>query len=241
MTSAAERRLAVSMAEAGRLAGQPIQEITPSRRDLLQYVATQRTTLAVLARLTAAPRDELVLRAVALDDAEVAGLVVGALDDGISTADLRAVSAAVTAPLLRDVPVLDVTQIYFARLHGADAVVVPLVEHDESALRELSAVASSLHMTVVAEISNETHLDAAQILPRAALGLHCLTADGRIDVQRTIALARGLPRERVLIALADSRSAAEADLLRGHVDALVTAALPHSTDLQEAVAGLAQG
>jgi indole-3-glycerol phosphate synthase len=241
MVSATDRRLAASKAEAGRLEGQPIQEITPSRRDLLQYVTTQRSELAVLARLTAAPRDELVARAVALDEAEVAGLVVSALDDGISSADLCAVSTAVTAPILRDVPILDATQIYFARLHGADAVVVPLAEHDESALRELAAVASSLHMTVVVEIGDETQLDAAQILPRAALGLYCATAGGGIDVQRTVALSRGLPQDRVLIALADSSGAAEADLLRGHVDALVATALSGSVDLQGALARLAQG
>src|SRR5579862_588046 len=147
------RRLAASREEVRQLAGQSISEVTPSRRDFAQYVTTQRHELAVIARLawTPAPsdRDAVIDCARACDDGEVAALAVATEPDGLSMDDLAAIAAAVTAPVLRDAPTIDPSQLYYARLHGVDAAVYPASLLDEDALRELAAVASSLHMASI--------------------------------------------------------------------------------------------
>src|SRR5438105_10731213 len=103
-------RLAASREEARRLVGQPVSEVTPSRRDFARYVATQKQELAVMARLTATPPRpvaDLVAYARACDDAEVAALAVVTGADGLSADDMAAIAAATTAPILRDDLILE--------------------------------------------------------------------------------------------------------------------------------------
>ena len=67
MSRARAALLAASNAEAKKLVGRAIQEVTPSRRDFLQYVATQRSELAVIARISAGARAAVLERARACD------------------------------------------------------------------------------------------------------------------------------------------------------------------------------
>lgn len=226
-----ERRMVASATEAAQLQNQPIVEVTPSRRDFLQYVTTGRDELAVVARLGRAAVTDLVARAQACDDAEVAGLVIGALEDGLSADEARAVSELVAAPILRDVPVLAASQIYFARLLGADAVVLPASAADPVTLREWQAVASSLHMAVVIEVVNTAQLDQAlRLSPRAVIGVACVDPAGAVDVAATLALAAQVPTQRVSLALPDVGALADADRLRGAVDAVVVGAWLANSD-----------
>ena len=135
--------------------------------------------------------------------------------------DMAAIAAATTAPILRDALVVDPSQLYYARLHGADAALLPAAELDAATLHELVTIASSLHMASVIEVLTAADLDGALHLPHVLLGLDCRAANGRLDVVRTQQLARQVPRSRPVIVLPELGSAAECDALRGLCDAVM--------------------
>jgi indole-3-glycerol phosphate synthase len=237
--------LAASREEAARLGGQRLSEITPSRRDFAQYVATQKQELAIIARFAptaVAERDvaQIVANARACDDAEVAALAVATGSDGFPLEVLEAVAASTTAPVLRDDLLVDPAQLYASRLHGADAGIFPAGDLPAGALCELVTVASSLHMASIIEVLTAADLHAIASLPHVLIGLHCETADGRLDIQRTTELARAVPSHCTVIALSEVHSAAECAKLRGYCDAVVAGDLLSGTDVAAAIRGLVE-
>jgi len=240
-----ERILAGSRAEAAQLAGQRLSEVTPSRRDFAQYVDTQKQDLAVIARLGTLPGwpiAQLVAHARACDDADVAALAVVTGAAGRPLGDLAAVADNTTAPILRDDLIVSPSQLYHARLHGADAGIFPAADIDGAALHALVSVASSLHMASVVEVQSAADLAAALDLPHALIGLRCLGADGRLDLARTLQLAHQVPAQRTLICLPEVQSSAECAQLRGACDAVVVGEVLVATAdvaavLQEMLAG----
>lgn len=240
-----ERILAASRAEAAQLAGQGLSEVTPSRRDFAQYVDTQKQDLAVIARIgTLAdwPIAQLVAHARACDDADVAALAVVTGAAGRSLGDLAAVADGTTAPILRDDLIVSPSQLYHARLHGADAAIFPAADIDGAALHALVGVASSLHMASVVEVLSVVTLAAALGPPHALIGLRCLGSDGRLDLARTLELARQVPAQRTVICLPEVQSSAECAQLRGACDTVVVGEVLVATDdvaaaLQELLAG----
>jgi indole-3-glycerol phosphate synthase len=214
--------LAACNSELRQLAGQGVSEVTPSRHDFGLYVSTQRQGLAVIARLASGPRAALIDLARVCDKAEVAALSL-ALGDDLSLTDVAAVAHAITAPIMREAFVVDANQLYHARLHGADAALFPVAELGGDALRLLVAVASSLHMASIAEVRDAASLEVAMQLPRLLLGIACVANNGAIDVDATLALAAGAPQGSTIVVLPALSSVAEADALRGAVDAVVLA------------------
>ena len=234
-----QRRLAASRDEVRRLGVLSTCEVIPSRRDFAQYVATQRTALAVIAQLAYTPGDTratLIDYARACDDAEVAALAVATEPDGLSIDDMAAIAAAVTAPVLRDVLTIDPRQLYHARLHGADAAVLPANVLDAAALQGLVAVASSLHMASVVEVLTPADLEKALALPHVIVGLRCARRDGGLDLGQTHELARRVPPARTVIALPATAPGADYEAVRGVCDAVVVgAALRTAADVAAAV------
>jgi indole-3-glycerol phosphate synthase len=131
------------------------------------------------------------------------------------------VAAAVTAPLLRDDLCLDRQQVYQARLHGADAVLLPAGDLGAAALRDLAAIASSTHMASVVEVANSAQLGAALDLRTACIGLGCAGADGRADAARVAGLAARIPRQRVVLLLSEVAALDDLLPLAGVIDAAV--------------------
>jgi len=218
------RWLAEKRAEVTQLGEVRISEITPSRRDFRLYVATQRQELAVIARLqrrdAQAAHEEwldadLLAHARACDDAEVAALAVATdRQRGGSLDLLNAVAATTSAPILRDDLVLSASQLYDARLHGADAVVFPAAELADPAVAELIRVASSLHMASIVEVQSPT--DVAKVLTahQAVIGLNA-------DLQTMLDVAPRIPTNRMILALREPEAIADIRRLRGVVDAVV--------------------
>jgi len=238
--------LAEKRAEIATLADLPLTNIVPSRRDFTQFVATQKQGIALVPRLQrvnpASGRTWPDLRvtefARACDDAEAGALAVrtAALFGG-ALADLDAVAAAVSAPVLRDDLCLHRQQIYQSRLHGADAVVLPAADLDAALLRELVAVTSSMHMASVIEIADEAALDAAVDLPTACLGLACAGTDGHADRVRARALAARIPRHRTVLLLSEVAALDDLADLAGAIDAAIVGdALLDAVDPAAAIA-----
>lgn len=221
-----ERRvqLAESRAEIDRLAAQPLSEVTPSRRDFAQYIATQKQGLAVVARLgrnAAAKAEGLVAYAQACDDAEVAALMVAAGPSDLRLQDMATVAAGTTAPILRQSLVLDRSQIFAARLHGADAVILATREIDRADLDDLVAVTRSLHMAPVLEVVDSADLAIALTIPHLVLGLNCVDGSQKLDIAQTLEVAAQIPKQRSVLALPEIERLDDAARLVGHCDAIV--------------------
>ncbi len=216
-------QLAESLQEVARLGRQNISEVTPSRRDFAQYVATQKQGLAVVARLgrrAAACAGGLVAHAQACDDAEVAALAVATTE--LSLQDMASVAAATSAPILREALIVDRSQLYASRLHGADAVILAAAELGAEALRDLVAVARSMHMAPLIEVLTEAEVDDALGIAHAILGLRCERSDGRLDIDGTLRLAKRVPKQCTVLVLPEVQTPTEAAALAGHCDAVVT-------------------
>lgn len=209
-------RIEASRKEAVRLRGQGVSEVTPSRRSFSQYVAGSRDAPAVIARLTArAPgwnRKQLLAHAQACDDAEVAALSLSLLDD-LAADDLAAVAEAVTAPILREDPLLDANQLYHSRLHGTDAVVLPADVLDAAELSRLVDVAVSMHMSVVVECESRAAIEAALRWPYTLIGMRQLEAARE--------LGHFAPATRTIVLLAEIATREEYQATRGCCDAVI--------------------
>lgn len=246
-----QRWLAEKQAELADLAALSLTEIVPSRRDFTQFVATQKQSIALVARVQRAnpatggawPGLDVAAFARACDDAEAGALAVRtAAVFGANIADLDTVVAAVSAPVLHDDLCLHQPHVYQARLHGADAVVLPADALDGAAVRELAAVATSLHMASVVEVGGDAALAAALALPTACLGLSCAGAGGRADVQRVRALAAGVPRHRTVLLLDEVAALDDLLALAGVIDAAVVGdALLDAVDPAAALAAFLAG
>jgi len=221
------RWLQTKQAEIAALRGQPLREVTPSRRDLSLYVRAQRSDLAVIARVQRidpeSGRDwkslDLMAYAVTCDEAEVAALAVATDEQRNGSLDLlRTVAAATSAPVLRDDLILHPSQLYDARLHGADAAIFPAAELTADELHDLVGVADSLHMASVIEVQSTSDLARALDLGKAIIGIGA-------DLRTTRQLAREVPQNRTVVALQEPSGIEAIRSLRGHVDAVVVGPL----------------
>jgi len=224
-----QRALAASEEEVRRLTGQSFGNVSPCRRDFALHVGTQKQELAIIARLSARETEsdrvrataELVAHARACDDAEVAALAVATGAGGVSIQDLAAIAEATTAPVLRDDLIIHPSQLYYTRLHGADAAVLPLADLDDAAVETLVDTAHSLHMAVILELLGQAQVERALRQAHVLLGLRCTDRNGTLDLEDTRRLAEQLPCHRTSVALAEIRSAAEYNALQGVCDAVV--------------------
>jgi len=222
--------IAEKRAEIATLGDLPLTELTPSRRDFTQFVATGKRGIALVPRLQRSnperggewPSLDEVEFARVCDDADVAAIAVrtAALFGG-SADDLDAVAGAVSAPVLRDDLCLGELQVYQSRLRGADAVVVPAAELDTASLRELAATANSLHMTAVVAVETTEQLAVALALPGACIGLIGTGSAGRVDIRRARALGGAAPRQRTVLLLDEVEALDELLELAGVIDAAV--------------------
>ena len=76
-------------------------------------------------------------------------------------ADLDRVRAAVALPVLRKEFILDPYQVYEARAHGADAILLIAAALGDAELRSLIELAESLHLDALVEVHSEGELARA--------------------------------------------------------------------------------
>ena len=213
------RRLEASREAAPRVAP---SEIRPSIRDFTQYLGAGRRTLGVIPLLArrdpagggardGAEHDGVAALAAALDALEIPALAVATAPGPFAERleDLRAVAAAVSAPVLRYDCVVGEDRLYESRLAGADAVLVPVAL--VAALPRLVALARAVHVTCVAEVASRADCDAAVAAGAPVLAL----ATG------ALALAAALPARYPLLAQEPVGAAADLAPLHGVVDAVL--------------------
>jgi indole-3-glycerol phosphate synthase len=224
------RLIAEKNVEIDVLSGLNLTDVTPSRRDFAMFAASQKSGITLIPRLKRADPDtgktwpglDLVALARRLDETEVGALAVATAGYySASIGDLLAVAEAVTAPVLRDDLCLHRLQVFQARLHGADAVIIPLQHVPDARRAELIDTASSTHMASVIEVTAPDQVDGALPFGTACIGIHCPQADGYADVERIRTIAQRVPRARTVIVLSEMATLDGLWSLNGVVDAAV--------------------
>jgi len=117
-----------------------------------------------------------------------------------SFADLEAVSAEVGLPVLCKDFIVDRYQVYEARAHGADAVLLIAAILTQRELEDLLEVARSLAMTALVEVHNRGELDRALSLSPRVVGVNNRNlADFTVDLGTTLALRPAIPPGVVVV------------------------------------------
>src|SRR5262249_40826589 len=139
---------------------------------------------------------DLVALAQECDDAEVGALAVYTEPTlfGTSLADLQAVSAAVSAPVLQLDLIFHPTQPPQARLSGADAVLLHADAVDATMLANLVSIANSSHMASVIVVRTQAELERA--LTAGAFILGIASPSGTLDVPYLVKLAATIPPQK---------------------------------------------
>jgi indole-3-glycerol phosphate synthase len=132
---------------------------------------------------------------------------------GGSLADLGAVRAAVSVPLLRKDFIIDETQLYEARIHGASAVLLIVRALEPAALEDLAAGARELGLARLVEVHQPAELELALRVEPDAVGVNARDLETlRVELRDSEALLRAVPA--AVLAVAESGLGTRADVAR---------------------------
>ena len=130
-----------------------------------------------------------------------------------SLADLVAVRAAVSTPLLRKDFIVDEYQLLEARAAGADAILLIVAALDDSTLAQLSRAAGELGLAALVEVHNVDECDRALDAGARLLGVNNRNLRTlEVDLAASEAIARRLTTG--VIAVSESGLKTAADLRR---------------------------
>lgn len=147
------------------------------------------------------------------------------------------VRARVSQPVLCKDFIIDPYQIYLARYYQADAILLMLSVLDDEQYRSLAAVAHSLNMGVLTEVSNEDELIRAINLKAKVVGINNRDLrDLSIDLDRTRQLAPRLDKDTIIISESGISNHQQVRDLRKFVNGfLIGSALMSEDNLELAV------
>jgi len=150
---------------------------------------------------------------------------------------LPIVSAALTQPVLCKDFIIDPYQIYLARHYQADAILLMLSVLNDEEYRQLAAVAHSLKMGVLTEVSNDAELARAIALEAKVVGINNRDLrDMSIDLDRTRQLAPRLSHGVTVISESGIHNYAQVRELSHFANGfLIGSALMEEPDLAAAV------
>ncbi|EPN9526591.1 bifunctional indole-3-glycerol-phosphate synthase TrpC/phosphoribosylanthranilate isomerase TrpF [Cronobacter malonaticus] len=150
---------------------------------------------------------------------------------------LPIVSAVAHQPVLCKDFIIDPYQIYLARFYQADACLLMLSVLDDDQYRQLAAVAHSLGMGVLTEVSNEEELERALRLEAKVVGINNRDLrDLSIDLNRTRELAPRLGHGVTVISESGIHTYGQVrELSRFANGFLIGSALMEYDDLESAV------
>jgi len=131
-----------------------------------------------------------------------------------SLAFLEQARAASALPALRKDFIVDPYQVYESRAYRADCILLIAAVLEDGLIRDLEALAHELGMAVLVEVHDRDELQRALHLKTPLLGINnrnLRTFD--VDLQNSISLLAGLPREAVKVAESGIRDALDVALL----------------------------
>ena len=136
--------------------------------------------------------------------------------------DLRAVSNAVSLPVVMDDFIVDPWQVAEARLREADAVVLRLSILDDMAYRLCHEAADRWDVDVLTEVSDKEEMRRAVRLRARIIVIQNRDLEtGKVDLSRTERLAAEAPPERVVLSSGGVDDRQTLRNLRKHVDGFV--------------------
>ena len=156
---------------------------------------------------------------------------------------LPQVRKEVSVPVLCKDFIIDPYQIYLARHHQADAVLLMLSVLNDEQYRQLAAVAKSLNMGILTEAISEEEINRAIALGAEVIGINNRDLrDLKIDLNRTRELAPLVPKDRVVICESGIYHHAQVKELAHYANGfLVGSSLMEETDLDMACRKLILG
>ena len=200
---------------AARKEGSPFFELKAAMRDMpppQDFAASllARKTVAVIAEVKkASPSAGLIRKdfdpvAIARGYAEAGAAAVSVLTDEKffqgNIEYLSAIRGHVSLPLLRKDFIIDAYQVYEARAHGADAVLLISEVLEPRELRSLLELVHKLDMQALVESHDRMHLEAALAADARLIGINNRNLKSfRVDLMSTERLASLVPENRVLV------------------------------------------
>jgi len=182
-------------------------EKAPAVRDFLHALRTSPHHPALIAEVKKASPSKGILRR-DFDPVGIAHSYVQAGADCLSVltdqryfqgsfANLQLIRQAVAVPLLCKEFIIDPCQIYWARYHGADAILLITAILDDQDLAELQAIAQSLGMTALVEVHSLQELQRVLAIPQTQLiGINNRNLKTfAVDLQQTGKLMQSLSPE----------------------------------------------
>lgn len=161
-----------------------------------------------------------------------------------SIADLQAVRAAVSLPVLRKDFVLTEYQLYESRYLQADAVLLIARLLSRSQLQEYLSLCRELKLDALVEAHNGNEVELALLAGAKIVGINNRDlATFKIDLGLTVSLASMVPHEVLLVSESGIQTAAEVAMLKAvEVDAiLVGETLVRSPDVVAKIRELLAG
>jgi indole-3-glycerol phosphate synthase len=151
----------------------------------------------------------------------------GSLEDLVAARDAG-------LPVLRKDFIVDAFQVFEARAHGADAVLVIVRILEEELLGPMVSSVESLGMDALVEVHDEPELERALAAGASVIGInHRDLATFEVDPERTAKLAPLIPDDRTIVGLSGVSTRDEVEALQeagAHAvlvgEALVTASDP---------------
>lgn len=196
---------------AARKAEQPlsdfVDEITPSDRSFYEALSGKPAKF-ILECKKASPskgliRDDFDLDAIAGAYKNYASAISVLTDEKYFQGDFNFVTqvrSQVEQPVLCKDFFIDTYQVYLARHHQADVILLMLSVLDDDSYQELASLAHRLQMGVLTEVSNQQELDRAIALDAKVIGINNRDLrDLSIDLSRTEALASQIPENRIVV------------------------------------------
>jgi indole-3-glycerol phosphate synthase len=162
---------------------------------------------------------------------------------GGSLDDLRAARAVTDLPILRKDFTIDPYQVYEAKVHGADAVLLVVGALTDSELGSLYGIARQLELDAIVEVHDEEELERALEVDADVIGINNRDlADFSVSLDVTFELLTDVPAGKTVVSESGIHTRADVDELeRVGVDAvLVGEALMRAPDPEAACRDLAR-
>lgn len=130
---------------------------------------------------------------------------------------LRAARAACSLPVLRKDFMIAASQIYQARILGADCVLLIVAILDDSTLKALYEQARELGMDVLVEVHTEAELERALVLEHAILGINNRDLHSfSVDLDTSCRLRQQVPADRLVITESGIHTQEQIQLMQDH-------------------------
>lgn len=225
-------------------------ELAPSDRDFMAALK-QPGSAFILECKKASPSKGLIradfdLEAIADVYRQHANVISVLTDEPFFQGDfsyLPRVRARVSQPILCKDFIIDPYQVYLARHYQADAILLMLSVLSDEGYLALSAIASSLGLGILTEVSNEEEVARAIALNAPVIGIN--NRDLRnlsVDLTRTVQLAAQIPDDRIIISESGITDRSQVVTLRRYVKGfLVGSSLMAQANLAHAVQKLTLG